>query len=96
MWGIIKVYRRVVTRYPIIIQATQAGILMALGDQIAQNFIERKKFKELDFLRTAQFGSIGFFITVLDHVLLVFCSLQSKISHSIDNQHRLYILGKMD
>lgn len=40
------------------------GILMALGDQIAQNFIERKKFKELDFLRTAQFGSIGFFITV--------------------------------
>ncbi|XP_006612128.1 protein Mpv17 [Apis dorsata] len=63
MWGIIKVCRRVVTRYPIIIQATQAGILMALGDQIAQNFIEQKKFKELDFLRTAQFGSIGFFIT---------------------------------
>lgn len=25
MWGIIKVCRRVVTRYPIIIQATQAG-----------------------------------------------------------------------
>lgn len=25
MWGIIKVCRRVVTRYPIIVQATQAG-----------------------------------------------------------------------
>lgn len=37
---------------------------MALGDQIAQNFVEQRKFKELDFVRTAQFGSIGLFIAV--------------------------------
>lgn len=37
---------------------------MALGDQIAQNLVERKKLKDLDFVRTAQFGCIGFFIAV--------------------------------
>lgn len=37
---------------------------MALGDQIAQNLIERRKIKDLDFIRTAQFGCIGFFLTV--------------------------------
>lgn len=43
-------------------QAVQAGTLMALGDQIAQNVIERRQLRELDFIRTAQFGGIGFFI----------------------------------
>lgn len=55
-------YRRLLTKYPLAIQAVQAGTLMALGDQIAQNFVEQRKFKELDFVRTAQFGSIGLFI----------------------------------
>ncbi|XP_046838716.1 protein sym-1 isoform X2 [Vespa crabro] len=38
------------------------GILMGLGDQLAQNFVERNKFKDLDFARTGHFISIGFFI----------------------------------
>lgn len=37
---------------------------MAVGDQIAQNFVERKTAKELNFVRTAQFASIGLFIAV--------------------------------
>lgn len=37
---------------------------MALGDQIAQNLVERRKIKDLDFIRTAQFGCIGLFLTV--------------------------------
>ncbi|XP_024943935.1 protein Mpv17 isoform X2 [Cephus cinctus] len=35
---------------------------MGLGDQLAQNVVERRKFENLDFIRTAQFFGIGFFI----------------------------------
>ncbi|XP_034183703.1 mitochondrial inner membrane protein MPV17 [Osmia lignaria lignaria] len=61
-WNVLKMYRKLVTKYPLITQAAQAGTLMALGDQIAQNLVEQKKLKDLDFVRTAQFGGIGFFI----------------------------------
>lgn len=37
---------------------------MGLGDQIAQNFIEKRSVKDLDFVRTAKFFSIGFVIAV--------------------------------
>lgn len=36
---------------------------MGLGDQIAQNFIERNT-KNIDFVRTMQFAGIGLFISV--------------------------------
>ncbi|XP_076685739.1 mitochondrial inner membrane protein MPV17 [Andrena cerasifolii] len=62
MWNVMKLYRRLLTKYPLATQAVQAGTLMAVGDQIAQNFVERKTVKELDFVRTAKFASIGFFI----------------------------------
>ncbi|XP_076640378.1 mitochondrial inner membrane protein MPV17 [Colletes latitarsis] len=62
MSNIIKIYQRLLSKYPLSTQAIQAGTFMALGDQIAQNVIERKKISELDFIRTAQFGCIGFFI----------------------------------
>ncbi|XP_071857814.1 mitochondrial inner membrane protein MPV17 [Bombus fervidus] len=63
MLGIVKIYQRFLTRYPLLTQAVQAGTLMALGDQIAQNLVERRKIKDLDFIRTAQFGCIGLFLT---------------------------------
>lgn len=62
LWNITKSYRKLLSKYPLITQAVQAGTLMALGDQIAQNVVERRDFKDLDFVRTAQFGSTGFFI----------------------------------
>ncbi|XP_033331782.1 mitochondrial inner membrane protein MPV17 isoform X1 [Megalopta genalis] len=62
MRSIIKLYQRVLTKYPLRTQAVQAGILMALGDEIAQNLIERKTFRELDYMRTVQFACIGFCI----------------------------------
>ncbi|XP_076246429.1 mitochondrial inner membrane protein MPV17 [Calliopsis andreniformis] len=61
-WSVARMYRKLLTKYPLATQAVQAGTLMALGDQIAQNFVERRKVQELDFVRTAQFGSIGLFI----------------------------------
>lgn len=57
-----RIYQRLLRKHPVMTQAVQAGMLMALGDQIAQNVIERRKVEELDFVRTAQFGSIGLFI----------------------------------
>ncbi|XP_043685498.1 protein Mpv17 [Vespula pensylvanica] len=59
---IFKSYQKLLSKYPVRIQAMQAGILMGLGDQLSQNLIERRKFKDLDFVRTSHFASIGFFI----------------------------------
>ncbi|XP_012264931.1 protein Mpv17 isoform X3 [Athalia rosae] len=35
---------------------------MGTGDQIAQNFVEQRKFKDLDFNRSSQFVCIGSFL----------------------------------
>ncbi|XP_076276211.1 mitochondrial inner membrane protein MPV17 [Lasioglossum baleicum] len=59
MRNVITLYQRLLAKYPLRTQAVQAGILMGLGDEIAQNVIERRKFKDLDFKRTAQFACIG-------------------------------------
>ncbi|KAH0949444.1 hypothetical protein HN011_000295 [Eciton burchellii] len=56
------IYQRALTKYPVGTQAIQAGMLMGLGDQIAQNFIENNS-KTIDFIRTMQFTGIGFFIS---------------------------------
>ncbi|KAG7205823.1 hypothetical protein KM043_007764 [Ampulex compressa] len=56
-------YQKLLKTFPIATQAVQAGTLMAIGDQIAQNVVERRRFENLDFKRTAQFASIGFFIS---------------------------------
>ncbi|XP_001607629.1 protein Mpv17 isoform X1 [Nasonia vitripennis] len=55
-------YQKLLTRHPLGMQSFQAGVLMGLGDQIAQNFIEKRPVKDLDFMRTAKFFTIGFVI----------------------------------
>ena len=64
MGSLLKLYKNAIVKYPVRAQAIQAGILMATGDQIAQNFIEKRKFGDVDFVRTSQFFAIGFFIGV--------------------------------
>ncbi|XP_051159266.1 protein Mpv17 [Leptopilina boulardi] len=59
---ILRVYQKLLSRFPLGMQAVQAGTLMALGDQIAQNLVEKRTFDSLDFKRTAGFAGIGFFL----------------------------------
>ncbi|XP_057331291.1 protein Mpv17-like [Microplitis mediator] len=62
MSGFFKLYKQFLNKYPLGLQAIQAGALMAAGDQLAQNLVEKRNFNELDFVRTAKFYAIGFFI----------------------------------
>ncbi|XP_012264930.1 protein Mpv17 isoform X2 [Athalia rosae] len=62
MSGILKLYKRLLAKFPLYVQSAQAGILMGTGDQIAQNFVEQRKFKDLDFNRSSQFVCIGSFL----------------------------------
>ncbi|XP_046741577.1 protein Mpv17 [Diprion similis] len=59
MSGMVKLYQKFLRKYPLCIQSVQAGILMGTGDQIAQNFVERRKIEDLNFMRSAQFFCIG-------------------------------------
>uniref|UniRef100_A0A7G3AF19 Mitochondrial inner membrane protein Mpv17 n=1 Tax=Lutzomyia longipalpis TaxID=7200 RepID=A0A7G3AF19_LUTLO len=53
-------YRKALTRYPLLMQSLQTGILMASGDVIAQVVVE--KTDNYNYLRTAQFSAIGLFM----------------------------------
>lgn len=61
MRNIYKIYQKALKRYPVATQAVQAGILMGLGDQIAQNFIDNSEI--IDYVRTMKFAGIGLFIS---------------------------------
>lgn len=43
-----------------------SAILMATGDQLAQNLVEQRKLENLDFKRTANFAVIGLFCVSID------------------------------
>lgn len=47
------------------------GTLMAVGDQLAQNLVEKRQLKDLDFLRTAQFYAIGFCFGVNNLIIFI-------------------------
>lgn len=44
---------------------------MAVGDQLAQNLVEKRQLKDLDFLRTAQFYAIGFCFGVNNLIIFI-------------------------
>ncbi|XP_011297995.1 protein Mpv17 [Fopius arisanus] len=62
MSQLLNLYRHLLGKYPFRVQAIQAGALMALGDQIAQNLVEGRNFEEIDYSRTMKFYAIGFCI----------------------------------
>ncbi|XP_014214540.1 protein Mpv17 [Copidosoma floridanum] len=62
MSRIFRTYQSLLRKFPTGMQAVQAGTLMGLGDQIAQNVIEKRPPHDLDLVRTGQFSCIGFFI----------------------------------
>lgn len=64
MTTIWRVYQKTLVKYPILIQAAQSGVLMGTGDLIAQSIVEKKPFENINWLRTAQFASVGLFIGV--------------------------------
>ncbi|GLV39187.1 pasang lhamu [Carabus blaptoides fortunei] len=62
MSAVWKVYQRSLGKYPILTQAIQTGLLMGTGDLISQTIIEKKTFSNINWVRTAQFTSVGLFI----------------------------------
>lgn len=56
--GRLSRYQGVLARRPVLTQCITTGILMATGDTIAQQGIE-KKGKDHDFMRTARMASYG-------------------------------------
>jgi hypothetical protein len=59
-----KAYQRCLVRYPVLMQAAQAGLLMAGGDAIAQTVIEKRSWKDYDTMRSVKFFGIGFIVVV--------------------------------
>ncbi|XP_013195451.1 protein Mpv17 [Amyelois transitella] len=60
--GVFKFYQQALVRRPYLVQAVQTGALMGAGDLISQTLIENKSSKSIDYRRTLQFSSIGFFV----------------------------------
>lgn len=73
--AVFQTYKRLLQQYPIASQCVQCGVLMGSGDLIAQTVVERKKFHNINFQRTAEFACVGLFIVVR---LLILCSLLYK------------------
>lgn len=86
MASLLKIYKGLIVKYPLRAQAVQAGILMATGDQIAQNLIEKRKFEDLDLVRTCQFFAIGFCVSVSSKCQIKLLNLKnSRMLNSVDN-----------
>ncbi len=54
-----KAYARVLEKHPWKTQMIQTGVLMGFSDYIAQTFVEKKKFRELETGRMVRFALIG-------------------------------------
>lgn len=64
MGTVLRIYERLLQKYPLITSSVQTGILMATGDVIAQTTIEGTSLKDINFVRTSQFGTVGLFVAV--------------------------------
>ncbi|KAK5645679.1 hypothetical protein RI129_004143 [Pyrocoelia pectoralis] len=62
MTTILKFYRNALKKYPLITSSIQTSSLMVAGDIIAQTAIEANSLKNINLLRTSQFGVVGLFL----------------------------------
>ncbi|KAM7349661.1 mitochondrial inner membrane protein MPV17 [Cochliomyia hominivorax] len=44
---------------PYLAEGSRAAGIMATGDMLAQTLVEKKDFKEIDYVRTIKYGSLG-------------------------------------
>lgn len=61
---VLRTYKGLLQQYPFGSQCAQCGVLMGSGDLIAQTVVERKKFRDINFERTAFFASLGVVLVV--------------------------------
>eukprot|EP00918_Siedleckia_nematoides_P051316 GHVU01112303.1.p1 GENE.GHVU01112303.1~~GHVU01112303.1.p1 ORF type:complete len:186 (+),score=19.24 GHVU01112303.1:140-697(+) len=59
MAGLFRWYMKVLNKRPLVTQALSAGILMGMGDTIAQVAVEKKGLKNYDVPRTTKFFLFG-------------------------------------
>lgn len=66
-----KSYQNVIIKHPILIQSIQTGVLMGVGDLIAQTIVEKKQLSQINIFRTGQFFTIGlFFVSIYYNCLI--------------------------
>ncbi|XP_050309385.1 protein Mpv17-like [Anthonomus grandis grandis] len=57
--SLLRTYRHLLKNHFVVIQAAQTGLLMGVGDVLAQTVVEKKSFKEYKVQRTAKFVFLG-------------------------------------
>lgn len=57
-------YQNLMKTRPFLLQAVQAGVLMGVGDFIAQTYIEKKPLQDVNYGRTLRFTALGFAFVV--------------------------------
>ena len=73
---------------------------MAIGDQLAQNLVEKRSWDKIDLKRTAEFTGIGFFFVVsimifwkLNFFSEIISNLKNKLVHIF--QVRVKVVNKI-
>lgn len=68
MSRIIHTYKKFLSSHPFLVQTVQTGMLMGVGDVIAQRIVEKKTHKEHDYKRTMTFLGLGTCLVVSLHL----------------------------
>lgn len=67
---IIRFFSKLSKDHLLLLQSIQTGSLMGASDIIAQTVVEKKSLKQVNFVRTLQFASVGFLYVVSTFILI--------------------------
>ncbi|KAB0796496.1 hypothetical protein PPYR_10557 [Photinus pyralis] len=62
MTTILRLYKTALKKYPLITSSLQTSGLTIAGDILAQTAVEGNSLKNINLLRTSQFGAVGLFL----------------------------------